>query len=90
MLGAVLLVRQSATPTQVVATFPASSPQSGFAPGDYFVKVTFLNGSLAIFAATLGAVGPQGTIRTARMAAGGQVVARRRVPMRRIRRRAGS
>jgi len=59
-LGTVALGRQSATPTQIVATFPAASPPSAFAPGDYFLKLIFSNGSLAIFTVTLGAVGPQG------------------------------
>jgi hypothetical protein len=59
-LGTVPLGRQSATSTQIVATFPSQSPPSAFAPGDYFLKVTFSSTSLAIFTVTLGAVGPQG------------------------------
>ena len=59
-LGTVPLGRQSATSTQIVAIFPDPSPPSALAPGDYFLKVIFSNGSLAVFTVTLGAVGPQG------------------------------
>lgn len=59
-LGTLPLGTQSATSTRIVATFPDPSPPSALAPGDYFLKVIFSNGSLAIFTVTLGAVGPPG------------------------------
>src|SRR5712692_7363454 len=45
---------RSANSGQIVVNFPATSPPSSFAPGDYFLQVVFANESFAVFAVTLG------------------------------------
>jgi collagen triple helix repeat protein/IPT/TIG domain-containing protein len=62
-LGGVTLAVQTATSTQVVATFPSASPPSGFTPGTYSLNLSFSpegNEDSAVFAVALGAVGPAG------------------------------
>src|SRR5438105_1906188 len=38
----ILMVQPSSTADKIVANFPAASPASSFAPGDYFLDVVFL------------------------------------------------
>ena len=59
-LGTVALTTQSASATQIVANFPLSTPASSFTPGSYFLKISFSNGSLAVFEVAMGATGPAG------------------------------
>ncbi len=59
-LGTTMLTVQSASPTQIVAAFPAASPLASFAPGDYFLKVVFANELFTLFDVTIGATGPMG------------------------------
>lgn len=67
-----LTVSGTPTTTSITAKFPAGSPPSSFAPGDYLLAVEFKSGKhkdrdhedenddVATFEVTLGAVGPQG------------------------------
>jgi hypothetical protein len=60
MLGGVSLTVQSATASTIIAQLP--SPAAGLIPGTYFLEVDFTNALPAVFAVTLGAVGPIGPI----------------------------
>ena len=57
-LGGVSLTAKTDTSTQIVVAFPAASPPSGFIPGTYFLEVTFSNGTIFVFAVSLGTAGP--------------------------------
>ncbi len=59
-LGTIGLVVQSASPSQIVASFPSDSPVAAVAPGAYLLKITFADRPVTTFNVTLGAVGPQG------------------------------
>jgi hypothetical protein len=50
----------SSASKQIIADFPNTSPPSSFAPGTYFLTVTFRNQLPTIFAVDIGANGPQG------------------------------
>src|ERR1700730_15380299 len=60
-VGTVALTTSSSSSTQIIATFPASSPPCQFTPGDYLLQVTAAaGGPPAQGIVTMGAVGPQG------------------------------
>jgi hypothetical protein len=60
-IGTVALATSSASRTKIVATFPASSPATGFTPGDYALTITYTSATLpSVGVVTLGATGPQG------------------------------
>jgi hypothetical protein len=61
-LGTVALTTQSASATQIVASFPSTALASSFTPGSYFLQISFGNGSLAVFEVAMGATGPAGPI----------------------------
>jgi hypothetical protein len=50
----------SVTSTQIVANFPQGSPPSSFAPGTYFLTLTYTNQLPSIFTVQIGADGPPG------------------------------
>ncbi len=50
----------SSASNQIVADFPNSTPASSFAPGTYFLTMTFKNQLPAVFAVDIGANGPTG------------------------------
>lgn len=59
-LASATLTTRTASSTQIVAAFPATTPLSSFAAGDYLVIVTFQSSGALIFTVTLGAIGPSG------------------------------
>lgn len=50
----------SATASQIVASFPAGSPPSSFAPGTYFLTLQYRGQFPSLFTVDMGAVGPRG------------------------------
>jgi len=60
-VGTAVLTTSSSSSTKIVATFPASSPATGFTPGDYALTITYSSATLpSVGVVTLGATGPQG------------------------------
>jgi uncharacterized protein DUF1566/collagen triple helix repeat protein/IPT/TIG domain-containing protein len=50
----------SASASQIVASFPSSSPPTSFIPGTYFLTLQYRNQLPSIFTVDIGANGPQG------------------------------
>jgi hypothetical protein len=50
----------SGASNQIVASFPTGRPPSSFAPGTYFLLVTYKNQLPSVFEVAIGASGPQG------------------------------
>ena len=59
-LNQLLFRTQSATTTQVIATFPDASPLSSFTPGTYVLTITFQNQLPSVFTVAVGSIGPAG------------------------------
>jgi hypothetical protein len=60
-VGTVALTTSSSSSTQIIATFPASSPPCQFTAGDYLLQVTpAAGGPSTQSTVTMGAIGPQG------------------------------
>lgn len=59
-LDSIYFPTKSSGSNQIVASFPNAEPPSSFAPGTYFLTVTFRNQPSTFFTVEIGATGPAG------------------------------
>ncbi|HET6207233.1 MAG TPA: hypothetical protein VFD98_10520 [Terracidiphilus sp.] len=61
-LNSLTFPTQTATSSQIVASFPNGTPPSSFVPGTYFLTLQFKNQLPSIFTVDIGANGPAGAV----------------------------